>query len=75
MSNVNAAIMTKQEERDLEWEKFIEDIRSHIKVVDNLPSGIADDDPVLLWKEQQILKSFYETPPPAEVLKRMGIID
>lgn len=42
---------------------------------DWIPFNIADDDPVLLRKEQQILKSFYETHLPEEVLKRMEKID
>jgi len=48
---------------------------AHIKVDDKLPSDITDDDPVLLRKQQESIKSFYETPWPPEVLKRMGRID
>ena len=39
--------------------------------VEKLPFHVADDDPVLLRKEQACIKSFYEIPWPEEVLQRM----
>jgi hypothetical protein len=76
MSNPIVIIMEKKEEdkgQELnDLEKFT---MAHIKVVDKLTSDIHDDDPVLLRKKQQILKSFYETPLPEEVLKRIGKIE
>ena len=41
-----------------------------IKIV-NVPLCDSDKDPVLLRKEQEAIKSFYETPWPDCVLKRM----
>lgn len=43
---------------------------NEIKVV-NIKLCDPDKDPVLLRKEQECIKSFYETPWPEEVLKRM----
>ena len=46
-------------------------IKGKITIVDELPFRVADDDPVLLRKREECIKSFYETPWPEEVLKRM----
>jgi hypothetical protein len=38
---------------------------------EKLPFHIADDDPVLVRKELECISSFYGTPWPEEVLRRM----
>ncbi|HEV3411989.1 MAG TPA: hypothetical protein VG101_05895 [Puia sp.] len=60
-----------QEMKEEKKNKLEESVEAHITMVDNLPFHIADDDPVLLRKEQEAIKSFYETPWPEEVLKRI----
>jgi hypothetical protein len=42
-----------------------------IKVVDELPFCSADDDPLLLRKEEESIKSFYEATWPDFLLKRI----
>jgi hypothetical protein len=66
--------MDKITHLDVKEEKnsnFDEIFKARITVVDKLPFHVADDDPVLLRKEQEAIKSFYETPWPEEVLKRI----
>lgn len=68
-------MLEKEENKEQELNELEKFAMAHIKVDDKLPSDITDDDPVLLRKQQESIKSFYETPWPPEVLKRMGKID
>ena len=69
MSNVNAARMTEQEGRDLEWEKFMEYLRSYVTVVKEMPFHIDDNCPFLVKKLEDAYKVLEEAPLPEYLVK------
>jgi hypothetical protein len=66
MSETSCLKVNKQEFRD-----WVERERAKIKVVDDSYFRIKDDDPVLLRKQEEAMKSFNETRLPEWLRKRM----
>jgi len=70
MGKVKAVRMKEQEERDLEWEKFMQHLRSHVTVARE-PFDIDDNCPFLVKKLEDAYKTFEEAPLPEWLVKRM----